>query len=203
MTRTIHTLITAVAIAATGCATEESIGDLGSEAAGEAAGEVAGHATHDPSLASHAAPHTHDQARDPASRAAALQSQLGLSAEQTARVEAAMREHDQPADRIAAVREILDPQQRTAFDDRVREHHEALLARMNRLDPAAHAARLQGRLGLDDQQTARLEEVFRTQPTHEELAEAFSAILTPEQHRALHHDAAHGPHDAAHGPHGD
>ncbi len=148
----------------------------------------------------------HKHAIDPAAHAAHLQDQLGLTDDQTRRVEQAIRDNNTMETRIQAVIAILTPDQRDEFERLRAEHHKRMRekhAKHLHADPAAHADHLQQMLGLTDDQRNRAEAIFRSQTSDAEKIEALRAILTAEQLAELErlHQELKAKHGHGHKPH--
>ena len=112
----------------------------------------------------------------PERRAQRLQKRLELSEEQRVAVEAALRDNPEPVRAQEAVKAILTPAQKAKY--------EALLSGRDRNsahDPAARAAQMQTALGLDADQTSKLEAIYKARKSRSEQRDQVKAILTPEQ----------------------
>ena len=120
-------------------------------------------------------PHSHDHHDHGVDEhAQKLQGKLGLTDEQTQQVAAALRANSTREARIAAIKAILTAEQLSAFENLLAQHHE-------NTDPAAHAALLQEKLGLTDEQTAQIETLFRESENHGQIQAGLQQILTADQ----------------------
>lgn len=123
---------------------------------------------------------------DPGKRAARLHRQLGLSAEQTAKVEAALRDNADPETRKAAVRALLTRAQATRYDELTgaRDVRPMIKGGDNTRtgsSPVRFAERLQRHLSLTDEQTEKLATVLAESGSREQRMAAIKAVLTAEQ----------------------
>lgn len=151
-----------------------------------------------------------------AGHAARLQKKLGLTDEQTRRVEQVLEAESTMEARHAAMKDVLTADQYTELELLMAEHggkhgakhgmhgkHGAKHGKHGKLDGAGHAAKLQEKLGLSDDQTAQVEAVF-AQSDRQERSAKLEAILTAdqlEQYTAF--KAHHGGRGCGHGKHGD
>ncbi len=112
-----------------------------------------------------------------------LQEKLGLSDDQTAELEAIFADKSQRGAKHEAIKGILTPDQLAQFEEMKgkRGHGGKHGMRGFMKDPQQHAARMQEKLGLTDDQAAQLEAVFADKSKRGEKHEAIKGILTPDQ----------------------
>ena len=161
MKRTLIALLCGALMAGAGACTQES-----SDTTGSSAGEVRG-------------PRGKGAGRNPEMRAQRLQTRLGLSDEQTAKLEQAFQTSMSREEQMKVLEEILTPEQLTQYQDMMAGRGGR--GRRPFRDPEAHATMLKESLGLSDEQTAKVKELFERRTDPASMQKAMEEILTPEQ----------------------
>lgn len=163
MKRTLIALLAGALMVASGACNQDETGESSSQSA----------------VKGQRGPHGKRGMRNPAMRAGRLQKRLGLSDEQTAKLETALKDGLSREDQMKVLEEILTPEQLTQYKEMMTGRGRG--GPRGFRDPAAHANMLKEALGLSDEQTAKVQQVFEEKGDRDTTQKALEAILTPEQ----------------------